>query len=142
MGVNTLSAGSRGGCCTAGGRKFRKAFKSQVVEEFLAGEVTQAQLARRYGLSDHLIIQWRKRYAEGKLEETPSPSDWGGVVAGEGFTTPPRDERIKELERIVGRLTMENGLLKKGVRFALLRENERSSTISGPISNRSSGGVE
>jgi|GEM_PF-1195909 transposase-like protein len=53
----------------AGRRKFGKAFKSQVVEEFLAGEVTQAQLARRYGISDHLILQWRKRYVEGKLEE-------------------------------------------------------------------------
>jgi len=112
----------------AGRRKFSKAFKSQVVEEFLAGEVTQAQLARRYGISDHLIIQWRKRYAEGKLEETTSPSD--------------KDERIKELERMVGRLTMENELLKKGVLFALARENERSSMISGPTSNRSSGGVE
>jgi len=112
----------------AGKRKFSKAFKSQVVEEFLAGEVTQAQLARRYGISDHLILQWRRRYAEGKLEE----------VVG----SPDKDERIKELERMVGRLTMENELLKKGVRFALLREKERSSTISGPISNRSSGGVE
>jgi transposase-like protein len=53
----------------AGERKFSKAFKSRVVEEYLAGEATQAQLARRYGLSDHLILQWRKRYAEGKLEE-------------------------------------------------------------------------
>lgn len=112
----------------AGRRKFSKAFKSQVVEEFLAGEVTQAQLARRYGISDHLILQWRRRYAAGKLEETVSPSD--------------KDERIKELERMVGRLTMENELLKKGMRFALSRENERSSTISGPTLNRSSGGVE
>jgi len=111
----------------AGRRKFSKAFKSQVVEEFLAGEVTQAQLARRYGLSDHLIIQWRKRYVEGKLEE----------IAGASA----KDERIKELERMVGRLTMENELLKKGVRFALARENERSSVTSGSISNRSSGGV-
>jgi transposase len=109
----------------AGNRKFSKAFKRQVVEEFLAGEGTQAQLARRYGVSDSLIFQWRRRYAEGKLEETASPSD--------------KDDRIKELERMVGRLTMENELLKKGVRFALLRENERSSMISGPISNRSSG---
>jgi len=90
--------------------------------------VTQAQLARRYGISDHLIIQWRKRYAEGKLEETTSPSD--------------KEERIKELERMVGRLTMENELLKKGVRFALARESERSSMVSGPTSNRSSGDVE
>ena len=112
----------------AGNRKFSKVFKSQVVEEFLAGEATQAQLARRYGVSDNLILQWRRRYAEGKLEELAGPSD--------------KEERIKELERMVGRLTMENELLKKGVRFALLRKNERSSTISGPISNRLSGGVE
>ena len=112
----------------AGNRKFSKAFKSQVVEEFLAGEATQAQLARRYGVSDNLILQWRRRYAEGKLEDIAGPSD--------------KEERIKELERMVGRLTMENELLKKGVRFALSRKNESSSTISRPISNRSSGGVE
>ena len=74
----------------AGRRKFSKAFKSQVIEEFLAGEVTQAQLARRYGISDHLIIQWRKRYAEGKLEETASPSDSGGVVSEKDLLHPPR----------------------------------------------------
>ncbi len=101
-----------------GRRKFSNAFKSQVVEEYLTGEATQAQLARRYDIADQLIIQWRRRYAQGKLEESVNPSN--------------NDERIKELERMVGRLTMENELLKKGVRFALARENERSSTISGP----------
>jgi transposase len=112
----------------AGNRKFSKAFKSQVVEEFLAGGATQAQLARRYGVSDNLILQWRRRYAAGKLEDVAGPTD--------------KEERIKELERMVGRLTMENELLKKGVRFALLRGNERSSTMSGTSSNRSNGGAE
>ncbi len=106
-------------------RKFSNAFKSQVVQEFLAGEATQAQLARRYDICDQLIIEWRRRYAEGKLEQTVNPSG--------------NDERIKELERMVGRLTMENELLKKGARFALARQNERSSLISGPTTNRSSG---
>ncbi len=44
----------------AGGRKFSKAFKRQVVEEFLTGERTQAQLARRYGITDNLIFQCRR----------------------------------------------------------------------------------
>ena len=111
-----------------GRRKFSNAFKSQVVEEFLAGEATQAQLARRYDICDQLIIEWRRRYSEGKLEESINSSS--------------KDERIKELERMVGRLTMENELLKKGARFALARQNERSSLISGPTtSNRSSGGA-
>ena len=89
MEVNALSAGLRGGCCLAGRRKFSKAFKSQVVEEFLAGEVTQARLVRRYDLSDHLILQWRRRCAEGKLEEIAGSLD--------------KDERIKELKRMVRR---------------------------------------
>jgi len=84
----------------AGRRKFSNAFKSQVVEEFLAGEATQAQLARRYDICDQLIIQWRRRYGEGKLEQTVNSSS--------------KDKRIKEVERMVGRLTMENELLKKG----------------------------
>ena len=109
------------------GRKFTKAFKRRVVEELLAGQGTQAQLARRYSVSDNLILQWRRRYAEGKLEEIAEPTD--------------KDGRIKELERMVGRLTMENELLKKGVQFALLRESEHSSTLSGTISHRSTGGV-
>jgi len=68
-----------------------------------------------------LIIQWRRRYGEGKLEKSINPSS--------------KDERIKELKRMVGRLTMENELLKKGARFALARENERSSVISGPTTS-------
>jgi transposase len=108
-------------------RKFSKSFKRQVVEEFLAGGVTQGQLARRYDISPHLIIQWRKRYGEGRLTEDSGPS--------------AKDERIKELERMVGRLTMENELLKKAVEYGLSQENESSSVISGPGSNRSDGGA-
>lgn len=108
-------------------RKFSKAFKRQVVMDFLAGGVSQAQLARRYDISPHLIIQWRERYAEGKLSEETGPS--------------AKEERIKELERMVGRLTMENELLKKAVQYGLSQENESSSIISGPTSNRSNGGA-
>lgn len=108
-------------------RKFSKAFKRQVVEEFLAGVVTQAQLARRYDISPHLIKEWHKRYAEGKLSEEKGSS--------------AKDEQIKELERMVGRLTMENELLKKAVQYGLSQADESSSVISGPRSPRSNGGA-
>ena len=99
-------------------RRFSKAFKRQVVEEFLAGNVTRAQLARRYDLSPHLIIQWRNNYAAGKLADRPQQS--------------AQDEKIKELERMVGRLTMENELLKKAVQHTLRERSEDSLIISGP----------
>ena len=87
-------------------RRFSKAFKQrQVVEEFLAGSITQARLARLYDLSPHLIIQWRNNYAAGKLMEQHQHT--------------AQDELIKELERMVGRLTMENELLKKAAQHTL-----------------------
>ena len=47
----------------------RRSLSRTVIEKFLAGSVTQAQLARRYDLSPHLIIQWRNNYASGKLAD-------------------------------------------------------------------------
>lgn len=99
-------------------RRFSKAFKRQVVEEFLAGSVTQAQLARRYDLSPHLIIQWREKYASGKLVEKHQHA--------------AQDDQIKDLERMVGRLTMENDLLKKAVQHTLRERSEDALIISGP----------
>ena len=99
-------------------RRFSKAFKRQVVEEFLAGSVTQAQLARRYDISPHLVIQWRKNYAAGKLVNQHQHT--------------AQDEKIKELERMVGRLTMENELQKKAVQHTLQERSEDDLIISGP----------
>ena len=80
-------------------RRFSNTFKRQVVEEYLSGGISQAQLARRYDLAPHQIIQWRENYASGKLvEKHPQIA---------------QDEKVKDLERMVRRLTMENDLLKK-----------------------------
>ena len=71
-----------------------------VVEEYLSGVATQAQLARQYNISPHLIIRRRKEYAAGKSARDNDPD----LLA--------RDARIRELERMVGKLAMENELLK------------------------------
>jgi transposase-like protein len=49
-----------------------------VVEEYLSGAATQAQLSRQYNISPHLIIRWRKDYAAGKLAYWGYPLDWSG----------------------------------------------------------------
>ena len=48
-------------------REFNLLFKLMVVEEFQSRKFHLGSLARRYNLSPHLIIQWRKAYSEGKL---------------------------------------------------------------------------
>jgi transposase len=97
-------------------RQFTKEFKLQVIREVEAGK-SLAQAAREHQLHPNTIIKWRKlhlKYAE-------------RAFAGNGQTY--KDEaRIAELERMVGRLTMENDLLKKALlRLETYRQQERTS---------------
>jgi transposase-like protein len=87
-----------------------------------------AQLCRRYELCQTVIRSWRQQYAHGRLAEPE------GVAESQ-------EQRIRELERMVGQLTMENALLKRAVAYTLQRRREASSPITGPSSARSAGGV-
>jgi transposase-like protein len=83
-------------------RIFSREFKLQVRREIEAGTKTQAQAAREYQLSDTAIYNWRKEYSQYK--------DRAFAGRGHAYTD---EARISELERMVGRLTMENEFLKK-----------------------------
>lgn len=83
-------------------RIFTREFKLQVLREIEAGTKTQAQAAREYQLSDTAIYNWRKEYSKYKHR----------AFAGRGHAYTD-EARISELERMVGRLTMENEFLKK-----------------------------
>ena len=91
-------------------RSFTREFKLQVLREIEAGK-TQNQVAREYQLSDSVITRWRAQFLKYKEK----------AFAGRGKAYTD-DARISELERMVGRLTMENDLLKK-----LLRKLESES---------------
>src|SRR3990172_815712 len=110
-------------------RKFSATFKRQVVEELLSETFTLAQLSRRYDISSGLILHWKKRY------------EGGGLVEGPSQTEKAQLDRIAELERMVGRLTMENDLLKKAVEYTLRRRRENSSPITAKSLAASKGGV-
>lgn len=79
-------------------RSFSAAFKLRVVREVEAGK-SVAQAAREHQLHPNLIRQWRRRYGE----------------RGAGAFEPPRpdpEQRVAELERLIGQLTVENAFLK------------------------------
>lgn len=82
-------------------RKFAREFKMQVLNEIDAGKGV-AQAAREHDIHPTLICKWRKEY-----EKNPKRafSGNGNKVSDEA--------KIVELERMVGRLTMECELLKK-----------------------------
>ena len=112
-------------------RSFSIEFKRQVVEELLSGESRPAQLCRRCNISPSLLYHWKRQYSRGKFNNEPT-------------TEAALKDRIEKLERLVGKLTLENEFLKKGVQHSLSQSqrNGKSSPISGPSSAVSSGGVD
>jgi len=109
-------------------RTFSQEFKRQVVEELLSGESRPAQICRRHNISSSLLYHWKKQYGRGKFNNEPT---------AEGALK----DRIEKLERLVGRLTLENEFLKKGLEHSL-SQSERNGKLSvgGNTSSAASGG--
>jgi transposase len=82
-------------------RTYTREFKLKVLREIEAGK-SQAQAAREYQLSETAIYKWRQQFTKYKDQ----------AFAGRG-TAYTDEARINELERMVGRLAMENDFLKK-----------------------------
>ena len=112
-------------------RNFSLEFKRQVMEELLSGESRPAQLCRRYNLSASLLYHWKKQYSRGKFNNEP-------------IEEAALRDKIEKLERLVGRLTLENEFLKKGLQMSV-SQSQRSGKLSpgaGTFSAVSGKGVE
>ncbi len=101
-------------------RTFSQEFKRRVVEELLSGESRPAQLGRRHNISSSLLYHWKRQYGRGKFNNEPTAEA-------------ALKDRIEKLERLVGRLTLENEFLKKGLQNSLSqhRGNGKSSANGG-----------
>lgn len=91
-------------------RTFSAQFKAQVVLEVLSGAKSAAQVCREHSLKDTLLARWKQEF----IERAPE------LFAGNQVQN-QQAERIVELERLVGRLTLEAEMAKK----ALLHVNSR-----------------
>lgn len=89
-----------------GRRNFSAEFKAQVVLEVLTGAKSVAQATREYSIKPELLSRWKADFVANayKLFEN------GGAAR----PSDPRAERIAELERLLGRMTLEMEILKKG----------------------------
>lgn len=104
-------------------RSFSLEFKRQVVQELLSGESSPAQLCRRHNIGSSLLYHWKRQYSRGKFENEP-------------IEEAALKDRVEKLERLVGRLTLENEFLKKGLQSSLSQANRngKSSQGGGPFS--------
>ena len=88
-------------------RSYPIEFKRQVAQEYLAGETLHG-LAKRHEISRNLVRIWVAKYEAGSFD-----SD---VVAADIVQT--QEARIGALERLVGKLVLENEFLKGASRDA------------------------
>lgn len=94
-------------------RRWSVAEKLQMVEESELPGMTVSYVARQNGVSPSQLFSWRRLAREGKLS---------AIQAGEEVV--PASEvkhlnaKIRELERILGKKTMENEILKDAVKLA------------------------
>ena len=84
-------------------RRFTPKFKAEVVIEALSGQSSQAELCRKHNISDVQLSNWKRQLlenAETLFETTNKKTD-------------ASQQRITQLEQLVGRLTLELDIQKK-----------------------------
>ena len=83
-------------------RKFAPEFKVQVVLEVLSGAKKVVELCREHELAPQVVSDWREEF----LRRAPELFARVSHLSAE-------QQRIADLERLVGRLTMELEVAKK-----------------------------
>ena len=85
-------------------RQFSPEFKARVVLELLTGTKGLMQASREYGIKDTVISRWKQEF----LERAPDM-----FKQNNGQNDQHIQQRVVELERLVGRLTLELDMAKK-----------------------------
>ena len=94
-------------------RRYSVDQKLAVLQEAAQPGMTISYVGRRHGISPSLIFGWRRRMTEGGKEAIRADD---AVVARAEVRALER--RIQELERVLGKKTLENEILREAVKLA------------------------
>ena len=111
-------------------RSFENDFKRQIVESIVSGSATQAELAREHRISPVLINRWKKEYETGKFFENVDSKDLAKL-----------ELRIRELERLLGKMALENEMLKRARDLNTNQKKDSSSIVTSQDWDRLKGGA-
>lgn len=99
-------------------RNFSPTFKKQVIAELTSGTSTSAQVCRKYNLCQGVLYRWKKQFDGGKLDNEVNQE----VVL---------QARIEDLEKLAGKLALENDFLKKVLENTTSRYRKRERPLPG-----------
>jgi transposase len=94
-------------------RRYTAEQKMALVQEAMQPGMTISYVARRHGISASLIFGWRRRMSEGGKEAIRADDE---VVAKAEVLA--LQKRVRELERVLGKKTLENEILREAVKLA------------------------
>ncbi len=87
--------------------------KRSIAQETHLPGMSVSLIARKHGINPSQLFTWRRLMEEGALE---------GIRSEEGVVPKGRvrelESRVRELERILGRKTLENEILREAVKLA------------------------
>jgi len=89
-------------------RRWTTERKLQIIEDELCPRVDVSFAARRHGVAPNLLYRWRRLLSEGGAVAVDSDEP----VIGNSEVKKLED-RVRELERILGRKTLENEILRE-----------------------------
>lgn len=95
-------------------RQHTAEFKAKVVLQVLSGEKTSSELCRAHKLNPNVLNRWRKEF----LEQAPS-------IFERGEAGSEHEQKIAELERLVGQLTVQLEIAKKASSYLSQGKNGR-----------------
>lgn len=90
--------------------------KIAIIQQTMEPGMTVSHVARLHGVNANQIFKWRKQYEEGSLAAVAV-----AVAAGEEVVPASElaaaNKQIRELQRLLGKKTMEAEILKEAVEF-------------------------
>ena len=89
-------------------RKHSPEMKTRIILEILRGEKSVTQASREYRIKDSLLYRWREQFLEGGRQ---------AFAYGQSAEMKRRADKVAELERMVGKLTMHLEIAKKASHY-------------------------
>jgi transposase-like protein len=112
-------------------RRFTTEQKLAIVAETMQPGMSISYVARQHGLSPSLVFRWRRLMSEGGKEAVRADDD---VVAASEVRR--LEERVRELERLLGRKTLEVEILKEALDLARAKKPTLLSRSPAPDASR------
>ena len=94
-------------------RRYSLDEKLTVLAEAAQPGMSISYVARRHGISPSLLFGWRRRMTEGGKEAVRADES---VVASSEVRA--LEKRVRELERVLGKKTLENEILREALKIA------------------------